>query len=160
MVDGTPEKMSREKRILLVEDNPHDADLTRIGFKRNHIANPIMHVKNGEEALEYLFCRGRHSDRDPCELPLAVILDLKLPKVSGLEVLKQLRGHEATRQLPVIVLTSSNEAQDTSASSELGVTAYVQKPVSFLDFELAVKEISQILARLSETPSDCLVMEA
>src|SRR5688572_13844894 len=101
-----------QKPILLVEDNPHDADLT---------------LRNGEEALDYLLCRGKHDGRSPCDLPLAVVLDLKLPKVSGLEVLKAVRENEHTRELPVIVLTSSKEQQDTTACHELGVMAYVQK---------------------------------
>lgn len=146
-----------EKQILLVEDNPHDADLTRIGFKRNKISNPTVHVRNGEEALDYLFGTGKYEGRDPHDLPLAVVLDLKLPKVSGLEVLKSVREHETTRQLPVIILSSSNEAQDTRACYELGVTAYVQKPVSFLDFDQAVKQIATILNQLCEEPSSCLI---
>ena len=84
------------RQILLVEDNPHDADLTRIGFKRNAISNPTVHARNGEEALDYLLCTGKHEGRDPCVNPLAVVLDLKLPKVSGIEVLRALRQHEAT----------------------------------------------------------------
>lgn len=136
--------------ILLVEDNPHDADLTRIGFKRNQITTPTVHVKNGEEALEFLTCTGRYIERNPCELPLAMVLDLKLPKVSGLEVLQHVRGDERTRQLPVVILSSSKEAQDTDACQQLGITAYVQKPVSFTEFNLAVKEIAGILSQLAQ----------
>jgi two-component system response regulator len=142
---------TQEKLILLVEDNPYDADLTKISFKRNGISNPILHVKNGEEALGYLFSKNTQ-DQDAIDyLPLVVVLDLKLPKVSGLEVLRHIRNHERTRKLPVIVLTSSKEEQDTTTCNELGVCAYMQKPVNFLDFSGAVKNMAKIISHLSST---------
>jgi two-component system response regulator len=142
--------------ILLVEDNPHDADLTCIGFRRNRITNPIVQVRNGEEALDFLFGRGKYAERDPGDLPIALVLDLKLPKVSGLEVLKCVRHNERMRQLPVVVLSSSNEARDTAACREFGVISYVQKPVSFVEFEQAVTHIADALAQWCGQPVNSL----
>lgn len=151
------DEASQQPLILLVEDNPYDADLTQISFKRNRLTNPILHVNNGEEALDYLFNKSADDDGNRANLPLAVILDLKLPKISGLEVLRSIREHALTRDLPVMILTSSKEEQDTKTCHELGICAYMQKPVSFLDFSETVKAMATIIVRLSPT---CLATES
>jgi CheY-like chemotaxis protein len=133
----------RQKQILLVDDNPNDAELTIIGFKRNQIHHSVMYLDSGVNALQYLF------DEEQSEsLPYAVVLDLKMPKVTGLEVLREIRNHPRTIDLPVIILTSSAEESDITACDLLGVNAYLQKPVSFQEFSKVVKKISDILSML------------
>ena len=129
------------KDILLVEDNPDDVELTRIAFAEAKIANDLVVVGDGAQALDYLFARGVYSDRDPNDLPSIVLLDLNLPKVDGREVLQAIRAHEATRSLPVVVLTTSAEPFDVEASYALGVNSYIQKPVNFEQFVWAVKQV-------------------
>lgn len=129
------------KEILLVEDNPDDVELTRLAFEEAKIANQLAVVGDGAEALDYLFARGRFSDRDPADLPSLVLLDLNLPKVDGREVLQAIRGNEATRALPVVVLTTSTEPFDVEATYALGVNSYIQKPVDFEQFVWAVKQV-------------------
>lgn len=129
------------KEILLVEDNPDDVELTRLAFDEAKIANQLAVVGDGAEALDYLFARGRFVDRDPAELPSLVLLDLNLPKVDGREVLQAIRAHEATRSLPVVVLTTSTEPFDVEATYALGVNSYIQKPVDFEQFVWAVKQV-------------------
>jgi len=129
------------KDILLVEDNPDDVELTRIAFAEAKIANDLVVVKDGAQALDYLFARGEHAGRDPADLPSIVLLDLNLPKVDGREVLQAIRAHEATRNLPVVVLTTSAEPFDVEASYALGVNSYIQKPVDFEQFVWAVKQV-------------------
>ena len=133
--------MSSTRTILLVEDNPDDAELTRRAFEKNKIANQLVHVTDGEEALEYLFATGRYASRSGDSNPTVVLLDLKLPKVSGLEVLQKLRAEARTRRLPVVVLTSSNEERDLVASYELGANSFIVKPVEFDSFARAVTEV-------------------
>jgi two-component system response regulator len=127
--------------ILLVEDNPNDQELTIRAFKKNNISNEIIIANNGVEALEYLFKTGSHADENSADLPQVVILDLKLPKVNGLEVLKQIRENERTKYLPVVILTSSAEERDIIEGYRLGTNAYVRKPVDFLEFTEAVKQL-------------------
>ena len=127
--------------ILLVEDNPDDIDLTKRAFARAKVANEIVVVTDGEEALEYLFATNRYADRRPDDLPQVVLLDLKLPKVDGHEVLRTLRSHDATRRLPVVVLTSSNEERDIIASYDLGANSFVRKPVDFAQFLEAAQQL-------------------
>lgn len=127
--------------ILLVEDNPNDELLTLRAFKKNNIANEVVVARDGAEALDYLFGTGRYAGRDVKALPAIVLLDLKLPKVNGLEVLRRLRADTRTRLLPVIVLTSSIEEQDVMMSYELGANSYVQKPVDFENFSEAIKQL-------------------
>ncbi len=127
--------------ILLVEDNPNDEMLTLRAFKKNNIANEVVVARDGVEALDYLFGTGRYAGRDLRDLPAIVLLDLKLPKVNGLEVLRRLRADERTRLLPVIVLTSSIEEQDVMMSYKLGANSYVQKPVDFENFSEAIKQL-------------------
>lgn len=129
------------KEILLVEDNPDDVELTRLAFEQSRIANKLVVVGDGAAALDYLFARGAHADRDPNQLPSIVLLDLNLPKVDGREVLQAIRANEATRTLPVVVLTTSTEPFDVEASYALGVNSYIQKPVDFEQFVWAVKQV-------------------
>ena len=129
------------KEILLVEDNPDDVELTRLAFEESKIANKLVVVGDGAAALDYLFAKGRYADRDPAQLPSIVLLDLNLPKVDGREVLQAIRANEATRTLPVVVLTTSTEPFDVEASYALGVNSYIQKPVDFEQFVWAVKQV-------------------
>ena len=129
------------KTILLVEDNPDDVELTRIAFAEAKIANRLVVVSDGAEALDYLYARGAHADRDPDDLPSIVLLDLNLPKVDGREVLQVIRGDARTKALPVVVLTTSTERFDVEASYALGVNSYIQKPVDFEQFVWAVKQV-------------------
>ena len=129
------------KDILLVEDNPDDVELTRLAFEESRIGNKLVVVSDGTAALDYLFARGKYSERDPAQLPSIVLLDLNLPKIDGREVLQAIRANEATRTLPVVVLTTSAEPFDVEASYALGVNSYIQKPVDFEQFVWAVKQV-------------------
>ena len=129
------------KDILLVEDNPDDVELTRIAFEEAKIANRLTVVNDGAEALDYLFARGAYEGRDPHDLPSIVLLDLNLPKLDGREVLQAIRNNDATRSLPVVVLTTSAEPFAVEASYALGVNSYIQKPVDFERFVWAVKQV-------------------
>ncbi len=131
--------MQNQKTILLVEDNPDDAKLTLRGFQRNNIANPIVVAQDGIEALDYLFARGAFSGRAGQPLPTLVILDLKLPRLDGLGVLRAIRADEKTRLIPVVILTSSREQEDVISGYSLGANSYVRKPVDFTEFMEAVK---------------------
>ncbi len=141
------------KEILLVEDNPDDVELTRIAFDQAKLANRLVVVSDGAEALDYLFARGRHSGRDPADLPSLVLLDLNLPKIDGREVLQAIRAEEATRNLPVVVLTTSTEPYDVQASYALGANSYIQKPVGFEQFVLAVKQVGLYWLVLNHPPA-------
>ena len=129
------------KVILLVEDNPDDVELTRLAFDEAKIANQLVVVGDGAEALDFLFARGKYADRDPNDLPSIVLLDLNLPKVDGREVLQAVRANPVTKTLPVVVLTTSTEPFDVEASYALGVNSYIQKPVDFEQFVWAVKQV-------------------
>ena len=124
--------------ILFVEDNPRDAELTLRALNKRNLANHIVHVKDGQEALDWLFGTGAYAGRDPSHRPKVILLDLKLPKVDGLEVLRAIRSDERTRRIPVVVLTSSREEQDVIRSYDLGVNSYIVKPVDFEKFSAAV----------------------
>jgi len=130
-----------QKEILLVEDNPDDVELTRLAFEEAQVANRMIVVKDGAEALDYLFARGAHAGRNPAELPSIVLLDLNLPKIDGREVLQAIRAEPVTRDLPVVVLTTSAEPFDVEASYALGVNSYIQKPVDFEQFVAAVRQV-------------------
>ena len=130
-----------QKEILLVEDNPDDVELTRIAFAEAKVANHLVVVGDGVEALDYLFARGQYAHRDPDDLPSIVLLDLNLPKVDGREVLQAIRANEKTRAMPVVVLTTSTEPFDVEASYALGVNSYIRKPVDFEQFVWAVKQV-------------------
>lgn len=127
--------------ILLVEDNSSDAELTLRALRKNNLANQIHLARDGEEALDFLFCRGPHSTRRLNDVPRLILLDLKLPKVDGLEVLHAVKGDPRTRAIPVVVLTSSREERDLVSSYKLGVNSYIQKPVSFADFQDVVRQL-------------------
>lgn len=141
-----------DRIILLVEDNPDDQELTLRALRSNNISNEITVVEDGEEALEYLFAEGRYADRDPDATPQIVLLDLKLPKVDGLEVLERMRADERTRLLPVVILTSSREEQDLVDGYSLGANSYVRKPVDFGEFREAVGRLGLYWLLLNETP--------
>lgn len=130
-----------EVEILLVEDNPTDAELTMRALKRKNMANQVVWVKDGAEALDFIFATGLYSDRNPEDLPKLILLDLRMPKVDGLEVLQKIKAEEKTRQIPVVVLTSSNEDRDIVESYKLGVNSYVSKPVEFDEFIDAVSTL-------------------
>ena len=130
-----------DKEILLVEDNPDDVELTRIAFREAKVANNLVVVNDGAEALDYLFARGVHAGRDPDDLPSIVLLDLNLPRVDGREVLQAIREDPRTRSLPVVVLTTSTEPFDLESAYALGVNSYIQKPVDFERFVWAVKQV-------------------
>ncbi len=143
-----------QKAVLLVEDNPDDEELTLVALQENNIGNPVIVVRDGAEALEYLFGTGRYEgDKTRC-LPVVILLDLKLPKVSGLEVLRRLRDNEQTKFLPVVILTSSKEEQDRIQSYALGANSYVRKPVDFGQFIEAVKQLGLYWLVLNEPPPE------
>lgn len=142
------------KVILLVEDNPDDATLTLRAFKRSHVLNPIAVARDGIEALDFLFARGDHSSRAGAPLPALIILDLKLPKLDGLGVLKALRKDERTQLIPVVILTSSKEEQDLISSYSLGANSYVRKPVDFAEFLEAVKVLGIYWLLMNEGPPE------
>ena len=144
--------MTPTRSILLVEDNPDDAELTLRAFEKNKIANRVVHVTDGEQALDYLFAAGQHQGRDPRTNPTVVLLDLKLPKVSGLDVLRRMRTDPRTRRLPVVVLTSSNEERDLVASYDLGANSFVRKPVDFAQFMEAAHHLGLYWLVLNEQP--------
>ena len=140
------------KTILLVEDNPDDVALTLRAFRINNIANEVTVAKDGVEALDYLFGTGTYTGRDTSKMPSVILLDLKLPRVSGLEVLQSLRADKRTRFLPVVILTSSKEEQDLIDSYRLGANSYIRKPVDFMKFVDAVKSLGLYWLILNEPP--------
>jgi two-component system response regulator len=141
-----------DRNILLVEDNPDDVALTLRALNKNNIANQVVVATDGAEALEYLFGTGSHAGRDLAEMPAVVLLDLKLPKVDGLEVLRRLRADERTRLLRVVILTSSKEEQDLIDGYRLGANSYVRKPVDFVKFVDAVRQLGLYWLVLNEPP--------
>jgi two-component system, response regulator len=141
-----------EKNILLVEDNPDDVELTLMALKESKILNKVDVTRDGVEALEYLFCTGRYAERKPASLPELVLLDLKLPKVGGLEVLEKLRSDPRTRLIPVVILTSSSEEEDIIKSYSLGANSYVRKPVEFHQFVEAVHQLGMYWLLVNEAP--------
>ena len=138
--------------ILLVEDNPDDEALTIRALNRSKISNDVVVARDGVEAIDYLFAIGSYSDRDVNDLPRLVLLDLKLPKADGLEVLKRIRADDRTKRLPVVVLTSSKEDQDLVDSYNLGVNSYIHKPVDFMQFTEAVRQVGLYWLVLNEPP--------
>lgn len=141
-----------EKSILLIEDDPDDETLIKRELRRNNVANRIAVVRDGAEALDYLFCTGSYADRDPDDLPTVVILDLKLPKIDGLEVLRQIRADKRTRILPVVVMTSSDAERDIAESYNRGANSYVRKPVNFDQFREAVRQLQLYWLVTNEPP--------
>ena len=130
-----------ETEILLVEDSSLDAEMTLRALEKRHLANKVFHVKDGEEALEFLLGTGQYANRADCQHPKVVLLDLKLPKMDGFEVLRAIRSNDRTKSIPVVVLTSSHEQKDLVESYKLGVNSYIVKPVQFENFSEAVAEV-------------------
>src|ERR1700688_2140967 len=143
--------MSTLGRILIVEDDPNDVELTLTALEEYNLANEVVVARDGEEALDYLYCRGNCKTRSN-DNPAVLLLDLKLPKLDGLEVLQQIKSDENLKMIPVVVLTSSHEEKDVVASYKLGVNAYVVKPVDFHEFVDAVKELGIFWAVINESP--------
>jgi len=143
-----------EKVILLVEDNPDDEALTLRGFRKNNIGNEVVVARDGVEALDYLFGTGAHAGRDMTIMPAVTLLDLKLPKIDGLEVLNRVRADNRTKLLPVVILTSSKEEQDLINGYRLGANSYIRKPVDFGQFLEAVRQLGLYWLVLNESPPD------
>jgi CheY-like chemotaxis protein len=142
----------QHKMILLVEDNPDDEALTLRALKKNNIGNELVVVRDGAEALDFIFCQGAYAERNPRDMPQVVLLDLKLPKIDGLEVLRRIRADESTKLLPVVILTSSKEEKDRLNGYSLGANSYVQKPVDFDQFIGAVRQLGLYWLVLNEAP--------
>lgn len=145
--------MTANKEILLVEDDPDDEALTLRALRKSHLLNKIVVARDGAEALDYLHCTGTYSGRDPAQQPQVVLLDLNLPRISGLQVLRQLRADERTQRTPVVILTTSKEEEDMVASYKLGANSYVRKPVDFGEFAKVVNNIGLYWLLLNEAPS-------
>ncbi len=142
----------KSKTILLVEDNPDDRELTQAAFQQSGIANDVSVARDGVEALNYLFGQGPHAGRDLSIMPAVTLLDLKLPKVDGLEVLRRIRANARTRLLPVVILTSSKEEQDMIQSYSLGANSYIRKPVDFEKFNAAIRQLGLYWLVINEPP--------
>ena len=142
----------KDKMILLVEDNPDDEELTTRSLRKSNIANEIVVARDGREALDFLFCEGSCADRDQSHMPAVVLLDLKLPKLSGVDVLKRMRSDPRTKLIPVVVLTSSSEDEDMLNSYESGANSYVRKPVAFGEFADAVSQLGLYWMLLNQDP--------
>jgi two-component system response regulator len=143
---------AKEVEILLVEDNPADVELTLHALRQNKLANRILVVRDGEEALDYVSCRGAYSSRTLGRPPRLILLDLKLPKVNGLEVLRQIKNDPRTKAIPVVILTSSKEERDLMESYRGGVNSYIQKPVDFDQFRAIVKQLGLYWLLVNEAP--------
>ena len=141
-----------EVEILLVEDNPNDVELALHALKKHNLTNKIEVVRDGAEALEFLFCEGAYSHRSIDDMPKVVLLDLKLPKVDGLQVLERLKADERTQNIPIVMLTSSAQDIDINRGYELGVNSYIVKPVDFEQFSEAVRKLGQYWLLLNEAP--------
>jgi len=141
-----------QRIIMIVEDNEDDIELAMRAFKRNHILNEVIVARDGVEAIEYLFGTGAHAGRDLCVMPEVVLLDLKMPRLGGLEVLRRIRADERTKFLPVVVLTSSDEEKDMIDSYHYGVNSYIRKPVDFEQFTEAVRQLSLYWIVLNQCP--------
>lgn len=142
----------KDKVILLVEDNPDDVELTKMAFEKNNIANKVIVASDGVEALDYMSGTGMYAGRDVKDLPVVVLLDLKLPRINGLEVLKSIRQNEFTRLTPVVILTSSTEEKDVVSGYNLGANSYIRKPVDFDQFTDAIKNLGLYWLVLNEPP--------
>jgi two-component system, response regulator len=146
--------MTDDMDILLIEDNPEDVEITLRAFQKHHIANKIHVVRDGEEALECLFATGRYAERSPCQNIRLILLDLKLPKVDGLEILQKCKSDPRTKHIPIVILTSSREEQDLAKSYNYGVNSYVVKPVDFPQFTEAVRQLGLYWMLLNQVPEE------
>lgn len=142
------------KPILLVEDTPDDAELTVMSLKESGLANQVVLTEDGLEALDYLFCQGRYAGRNPQEMPALILLDLKMPRLDGIEVLQRLRSDKRTSLLPIVILTTSNEDADLVRAYESGANAYVRKPVSLAEFQAAVRQLGFFWILTNEPPKN------
>jgi two-component system, response regulator len=138
--------------ILLVEDNPSDIGLTQRALSKSHVLNTMIVAEDGQEALDYLHCTGAYAGRDVTDQPALILLDLKLPRLGGLEVLRRIRANERTRRLPVVILTTSQEEQDIATSYDLGVNSYIRKPVDFNQFAAGIQQLGLYWLVLNEAP--------
>jgi len=138
--------------ILLIEDNPDEAELAIRSLKKNNLANNLVHIDDGAEALDYIFCRGNYAGNDISFTPKVILLDLKLPRVGGLEILKQVKTDERTKFIPVVILTSSKEDSDLIEGYDLGVNSYIVKPVNFESFAKAISELGMYWVILNQQP--------
>ena len=146
--------MTNDTDILLIEDNPEDVEITLRAFQKHHVANRIHVVRDGEEALECLFSTGRYEKHSPCLNVRLILLDLKLPKIDGLEVLQRCKSDPRTKHIPIVVLTSSREEQDLAKSYNFGVNSYVVKPVDFPQFSEAVRQLGLYWMLLNQVPAE------
>jgi CheY-like chemotaxis protein len=146
--------VNQHKVILLIEDNPSDVDLTRRALEKGRIANAVVVARDGKEALDYLWGEGRFAGREAAQQPAVTLLDLKLPKVPGLEVLRRIRADARTRRLPIVILTSSVEEQDLAASYDLGANSYIRKPVDFTQFTQAIEQLGLYWLVWNEAPPE------
>ena len=144
--------MNREIEILLIEDNMNDAELTIRALKKNNLANKLVHLKDGSEAIDFIFAEGNYSGRKVENVPKVILLDLKMPKVNGIEVLKKIKADERTKKIPIVVLTSSKEDPDIQECYRLGVNSYVVKPVQFEEFVKSVSELGLYWMILNQAP--------
>lgn len=147
--------MNKSQVILLVEDNLDDEELTRLAFMECKFANELVVARDGQDALDYLFASGKYSGRDVCDQPQVVLLDLKIPKVDGLEVLRRVRADERTKCVPVVVLTSSKQKQDMLSACMLGANSYIQKPVDYNRFVEVVRQLGMYWLMLNEVAATC-----
>jgi CheY-like chemotaxis protein len=141
-----------DKVILLVEDNMSDIGLTQRAFQKNGIGNKLVIAEDGQEALDYLFGAGAHAGRNMAEMPMLILLDLKLPRIEGLDVLRRLRADSRTRRIPVVILTSSSEEQDIAAGYDLGTNSYIRKPVDFHQFAEVIKQLGMYWLVTNQPP--------
>ncbi len=145
--------MPKVVEILLVEDNSYDAELTLRTLRQNHLANHIMHLRDGAEAIDFLWCTGAYADRHTEDDPKVILLDLKLPKVDGRELLCRLKADPRTRAIPVVVMTSSREERDIVESYQLGVNSYIIKPLELDEFQQSVRQMAQYWVHLNQSPA-------
>ncbi|HXU23847.1 MAG TPA: response regulator [Tepidiformaceae bacterium] len=145
--------MRNEVEILLVEDNPDDAELALHSFRRHKVANSVHHARDGVEALDFVFCRGAHADRSIDDIPKVILLDLKLPLVDGIQVLREIKADPRTRNIPVVALTSSREDRDIQECYDLGVNSYIVKPVDFEQFTEAIRQLGLYWMVLNQRPA-------
>lgn len=143
----------KEIEILLVEDNMNDAELTIRALKKNKMANNLLHLKDGSEAIDFLFCKGKFEGRNMKHNPKVILLDLKMPKVGGLEVLEKIKANDATKKIPVVVLTSSKENPDIERAYNLGANSYIVKPVEFDGFSQAISQLGLYWILINQSPA-------